>query len=237
MKMLRDLMQAPASTRETADQNPESRMTRLFGRRSIQVTLWAVLLLPVSAISQEQATDEYLQREWIETQTNKSHQVKSDWWQQLDLTRLNEYLRAGVDVNASDRRKWTPLHSAARYNTDPGILATLLQAGAVVGARNKAGDTPLHWAAAENANVEIVKSLIEAGANVNAKDKFGWTPLHTAAESGSNPEVIEVLLAAGAQRNKRAYFVLFRPVFLAKHNSNLSETDKKAAIALLKTSE
>jgi len=68
-------------------------------------------------------------------------------------------------------------------------------------------------------------------------DKFGWTPLHTAAESGSNTEVIEVLLAAGAKRNKRAYLVLFRPVFLAKHNPNFSEADKKAATALLKRSE
>lgn len=237
MKTSRDMMQGPVPAGWAANQHPGSKMIRLFGRPSLQMSVWALLLLPASAIAEQEATNEDWQREWIEIQSDKSHQVKSEWWQQLDRARLNEYLHAGVDVNVSDRRKWTPLHSAARYNADPEVLYALLQAGAVVGARNKAGDTPLHWAAAENANVEIVTSLIEAGANVNAKDKFGWTPLHTAAESGSNPEVIEVLLAAGAKRNKRAYFVLFRPVFLAKHNSNLSETDKKAAVALLKRPE
>lgn len=237
MNTLTDPTRARALNVETDARSRESRMTRLSYWCRLLMPVWALILLPVSAISQEQPTDEDLQREWIETQTNKNHQVKSDWWQQLDLERLGKYLHVGVDVNASDRRKWTPLHSAARYNTDPRVLAALLQAGAVVGARNKAGDTPLHWAAAENANVEIVTSLIEAGADVNAKDKFGWTPLHTAAESGSNPEVIEVLLAAGAKRNKRAYFVLFRPVFLAKHNSSFSEADKKAAVALLKRSD
>ncbi len=237
MKSLKDMMMARTSMGDTGDQKPESRMPQSSCWHPVQMTLWALLLLPASAIAQEQATDEGWQREWSEIQSNKNHQMKSDWWQQLDRARLNNYLHAGADVNVSDRRKWTPLHSAARYNADPEVLAALLQAGAVVAARNKAGDTPLHWAAAENANVEIVTSLIEAGANVNAKDKFGWTPLHTAAESGSNPKVIEVLLAAGAKRNKRAYFVLFRPVFLAKHNSNLSETDKKAVIALLKHPE
>lgn len=237
MTTLTRLLWARNMSVETEARNRESRMTRLFGWHRILMTLWALLLMPAIVMSQEQATDEDRQHEWNEIQSSKSHQVKSDWWQQLDSERLHTYLLAGVDVNVSDRRKWTPLHSAARYNKDVGVLAALLQAGAVVGARNKAGDTPLHWAAAENANVEIVRSLIDAGANVNAKDKFGWTPLHTAAESGSNPEVIEVLLAAGAERNKRAYIFLFRPVFLAKHNSNFSEADKKAAIALLKGSD
>ncbi|MBT8102298.1 MAG: ankyrin repeat domain-containing protein, partial [Gammaproteobacteria bacterium] len=102
---------------------------------------------------------------------------------------------------------------------------------------NKARDTPLHWAAAENTNVDILTTLIEAGADVNARDRFGWLPIHTAAEGNSNPEVIEVLLAAGSKRNKRAYFVLFRPAFLLKHNANMSDTDKKTAMALLKKSK
>lgn len=212
-------------------------MTASFRWRPLQMTIWALLLIPVVAMSQEQPRDEDWLREWNEIQLDKSQQKKSHWWQHLGLEQLNKYLQAGADVNISDKRLWTPLHSAARYNSDTAVLVALFQAGAVVGARNKAGDTPLHWAAAENTNVEIVKSLIKAGASVNERDNFGWTPLHTAAESNSNPEVIEVLLAAGAKRKKRAYFMLFRPRFLLKHNSNISETDKKIAMASLKASE
>jgi hypothetical protein len=38
---------------------------------------------------------------------------------------------------------------------------------------------------------------------------------------------------AGADRYRRAYFVFFRPEFLLKHNSSMSEKDKKIALALL----
>lgn len=99
------------------------------------------------------------------------------------------------------------------------------------------GDTPLHWTAAANTNVVIITTLIEASADVNATDKFGWTPIHTATESNANPAVIEALPAAGARHKRRAYFVLFGPEFLLKHNSNMSDDDKKAALELLKESD
>jgi ankyrin repeat protein len=108
-----------------------------------------------------------------------------------------------------------------------------LRAGATVDAKDSAGDTALHWAAAENTNVEIISCLLEAGADVNATDKYGWLPIHTAAERNSNPDVIETLLGAGAERDRRAYFVLFRPRFLLKHNSSMSDKDKRVALALL----
>lgn len=212
-------------------------MTGSFRGHPFPQTIWVLLLFSAVALPQERASDEDRQREWQEIQTNKSQQKKSAWWRHLDLQELNKYLQAGADANIPDKRLWTPLHSAARYNADPAVLAALLQAGAVVGAKNKAGDTPLHWAAAENTNVKIVRSLLEAGANVNEKDNFGWTPLHTAAESNSNPEVIEVLLAAGAKRRTRAYFVLFTPGFLLKNNPNMSEADKKITMTLLQAPE
>lgn len=205
--------------------------------KTITQLLVALAFLPAVVLSQDQVTDENSQGEWLEIQLHASQQEKREWWRHLDLEQLNAYLQAGAEVNVADKRKWTPLHSAARYNADPEVSVALLQAGAVVGARNKARDTPLHWAAAENTNVDILTTLIEAGADVNARDRFGWLPIHTAAEGNSNPEVIEVLLAAGSKRNKRAYFVLFRPAFLLKHNANMSDTDKKTAMALLKKSK
>lgn len=234
MKTMNRLAVAPASTEPRADRIWGLKITELLCWHPLKTTIWALLLLPAVVMSQEQARDDELQREWNEIQSSKGQYEKSNWWQRLDLEHLEKYLQVGADVKISDKRRWTPLHSAARYNSDSEVLAALLQAGAIVGARDKAGDTPLHWAAAQNTNVKIVTALIEAGANVNERDKFGWTPLHTAAESNSNPAVIEALLAAGAKRQKRAYFVLFRPRFLLKHNSKISETDKKIAMALLK---
>ena len=131
------------------------------------------------------------------------------------------------------REGWTELHFAARYETNPACVSKLIVAGADVNARNRSGDTPLHWAAAENPNIEIARLLLEAGADVNAKDKFGWLPLHTAAERSDDPQVVALLLEAGSKRNSRAYYVLFSPRFLLKHNDNMSEADKKLALALL----
>ncbi len=197
-----------------------------------QIVVLALLLLPVAAMSQAQSED--LQQEWREIQVEKKRREQGKWWRHLDLDQLNAFIQTGVDVNVADRRGWTPLHSAARFNPDTRIVLALLQAGADVHAKDRSGDTPLHWAAAANANVDIVLSLLEADANVNAVDKFGWLPIHTAAEANPNPEVIRVLLEAGSKRKRRAYFLLFGPRFLLKHNANMSDADKKIAMILLK---
>ncbi len=209
------------------------RQAQQYARSWIPVAL-TVLLCP--AIATAQAPDA-LRQEWFEVQQVNDRLTRQSWWQAVNEERLGRYLAAGVDVNLATRRGWTPLHSAARYNPDPRVLTMLVEAGAIVDARDRAGDTPLHWAAAENANVEIIAVLIEAGADVNAKDKFGWLPIHTAAESNANPDVIEALLEAGAKRKGRAYFLLFRPSFLLKHNANMPDKDKEAAMALLKADE
>jgi ankyrin repeat protein len=110
----------------------------------------------------------------------------------------------------------------------------LLEAGADVNARDKAGDTPLHWAAAENTGTAVINALLQAGAVVNARDRYGWLPIHTAADRNPNPDIIDALLKAGADPDKRAYFVLFRPIFLLKHNANMSDKEKEVALAMLK---
>lgn len=192
------------------------------------------LLLPIVASPAEPVVNTVLQHTWAEIQGFDNRHARAKWWQTVDPEQVQAFIGAGADPNYTDRKKWTPLHSAARYSADPRVLTLLLAAGATVNAKNKAGDTPLHWAARENPNVAMTDALIAAGANVNALDKFGWLPLHTAAESNSNPEIIRALLAAGSKRGRRAYFLLFSPAFLLKHNDNMSEADKDLALAMLR---
>lgn len=188
--------------------------------------LW---LVPAVGQAQDRPPDADPAAQWLEIQADSDPRVKEAWWRGLDPGRLDAFISAGADVDATDGRGWTPLHSAARFTPNEAVLVALLDAGALVDARDRAGDTPLHWAAAENPNVRIVTLLIEAGADVNSVDRYGWVPLHAAAESSSNPEIIDALVAAGAERERRAYFVLFSPDFLLANNTNMSEAEKKLA--------
>ncbi len=103
-----------------------------------------------------------------------------------------------------------PLHDAAAYNPNPGIVEALIEGGADVhalgGVRRR---TPLHYAAANN-NAAVVSALIEHGAPVHAANGYinpyyvrganinGNTPLHSAAFS-DEPGVIDTLVDAGAK--------------------------------------
>ena len=221
-----------------SDSDHSTRRTRAATDRRFVVTVALALLLATSpGLSQSPPTGADMLQEWNQVQSSTDRDAKKRWWRAMNPEKLRAYLDAGVDVAVSDRRGWTPLHSAARYNSHPEILVSLLRAGADVSARNTTGETPLHWAAADNSNVEIIAALLEAGAEVNARDNFGWLPIHTAAETSSNPDVIDALLEAGSKRNKRAYFIFFRPVFLLEHNANMSDDDRKIAMALLKDSK
>ena len=234
MSTIYDLSRRPAKARLDVMCTPKPGTPKFLSRGLRRLVMWLLLLLPAVGMSDVADVQAELQQEWLEIQASKDRQRTKRWWQHVDALQIDAFLEAGVEVNVAGKRGWTPVHSAARYNPNPDVLLALLHAGALVDARTRSGDTPLHWAAAENANVEIITALIEAGADVNARDKFGWLPIHTAAESNSNPDVIDTLLAAGSKRKKRAYFVLFRPAFLLKHNANMSEPDKKVAMALLK---
>ncbi|SMG50265.1 ankyrin repeat domain-containing protein, partial [Dethiosulfovibrio salsuginis] len=92
----------------------------------------------------------------------------------------------------------TLLHYAARFNTNPEFIKTLIDAGADIKAKTEDEYTPLHFAAALNSNPEIIATLIEAGADIEAKTRYKETPLHVAAELNKNPEIVATLIKAGA---------------------------------------
>jgi ABC-type amino acid transport substrate-binding protein len=92
-----------------------------------------------------------------------------------NIEAVKQHLAAGVDVNAPDVIKRTPLHNAAEYGRKE-IAELLIAEGADVNAKDKPGFTPLHVAALPGEE-EVAELLIAEGANVNAKDIGGNTPL------------------------------------------------------------
>ena len=64
---------------------------------------------------------------------------------------------------------YTPLHFAAKSNTNPAIISVLLNAGADANARTKNGFTALHIAAAGNKNPVVFKILLARLPQLSAK--------------------------------------------------------------------
>ena len=105
---------------------------------------------------------------------------------------------------------YTPLHTAARYNTHTGVIALLLKHGANIKERvehrykqqeRESGDTTaIALAAASNENPEIALLLLEHGGGHHGQE--GVTLLHWAA-ANSNPELSELLLDRGADVNAK----------------------------------
>lgn len=126
-------------------------------------------------------------------------------------------IRAGADVNASDRNGNTPLHVAVFTGQD-GVVTLLLQNGAKVNVVNDLQETPLHWSALDgmsdpedyirlggmklNNRITIMALLIRAGANINAKDWAERTPLHN-AYGIQEDAFVKALLSYGANPNIR----------------------------------
>ena len=101
---------------------------------------------------------------------------------------------------AREQQGDTPLHWAARHNSNPAVIAALIQAGADPKAQTRFdGETPLHEAADNNTNPAVISVLIEAGSDPNAQtNDMERTPLHKAAKSNDNPAVMDALLDGGA---------------------------------------
>lgn len=117
-----------------------------------------------------------------------------------DLSKVEELIAAGVDINTPDRHGWTPLIVAAR-NGKNEIAIRLISSGANVNACTTEGITPLEIASMFG-SLEMVQVLIAGGAKVNVRRDNGFTPLITAAASG-NMAIAELLLKHGADVNAR----------------------------------
>ncbi len=114
---------------------------------------------------------------------------------------VQEYCRAGGDVNVCNQYTgMSPLHYAAGNNRR-SAAELLLNAGAKVNQRNKTGATPLHLAAARGLQ-DMAILLLRQGAEIDAHDRDGFTPLHLAAQH-NHPEMVLLLAGWGADLEAR----------------------------------
>ena len=116
-------------------------------------------------------------------------------WEEMDMSKIQDLIKMGADVEAKDERGRTPLHWASFWNHIE-TAKLLLERGADLEAKTNSGMTPLHWASYKD-NIELAKLLLDSGADLEAKDSIGGTPLHWASEFNSI-ETAELLLERGA---------------------------------------
>jgi ankyrin repeat protein len=111
---------------------------------------------------------------------------------------------AGVNVNARDRRGFTPCHYAI-MSQDIGALRILLEYGAEIDLVDlRVNVAPLHSACLcmDSGNAPVVEFLLAAGANVHLVNKRGETACHAAALHDMEQSLVCLLVAAGADLDR-----------------------------------
>jgi len=111
-----------------------------------------------------------------------------------NITKITKLLSEGVDVNAKNRYRQTPLIAAAPHGSLK-IIKLLVLHGANIHSRDFFHNTPLYNAAATN-SVKVIKFLISHGANIHAKNYNGSTAVFNAA-FGGNLKVLKFLISQG----------------------------------------
>ena len=137
---------------------------------------------------------------------------------------IKDLLEAGADIKARDKEGgYIPLHGAARFTKNPGVIEALLEgdkAKTSTNARTNDGWTPLHVAAKYNKNPEVIQTLLNSGSDINARSFLEEiTPLHEAARYNKNPAIVTVLLKAEANPKAQDKYGK-TPLHDAVHNQN-----------------
>ncbi|WP_265021564.1 ankyrin repeat domain-containing protein [Wolbachia endosymbiont (group A) of Icerya purchasi] len=115
---------------------------------------------------------------------------------QNNLSKVNNLLNIGVDINIRDRRGWAPLHYASDNDNKLDTSRAILNLNANIEAKTNIGETPLHIANAYG-QLKIIELLIDKRANIEAKTNDGLTPLHYAVFK-DRLDIVRVLSSRGA---------------------------------------
>ena len=184
--------------------------------------------------------DAELRNKW-QKMLEYDNKKNDDFWKELTLEELQEFIDVGVNINAQWNHGFRAIHRVAEHNTKPAVIKKLLKAGANIHGVKPLGSPPLHWAAQSNESATVIQVLIDAGANINDKtepvyrkrEKFwGNTALHFAAKSNRNPCVIKKLLKAGADVSAINHHKKTAEELL-QGNGKLTKSDKEIAKQLL----
>lgn len=81
------------------------------------------------------------------------------------ITKMQQLLDAGADVNARNENRRTPLWLATFYNIEPEFIQLLIDYGADVTMQDMFNVTPLHNAVIKD-NKIVVQLLLDAGAEM-----------------------------------------------------------------------
>lgn len=117
-----------------------------------------------------------------------------------DVTKAEQLIRSGANVNAANDLGATPLWAASMNGSVP-MVRMLLEAGGNPNAALVSGETPL-MAAARAGKSPVVELLLKRGANPNAHATRGQTALMWAVGQ-KHADVVRLLLAGGADVHAR----------------------------------
>jgi uncharacterized protein len=117
-----------------------------------------------------------------------------------DLSKVDQLIRSGANVNAANDIGATPLWSASLNGSVP-VVKRLLDAGANPNAPLLSGESSL-MAASRAGKPAAVEALIAKGANPNARGPRGQTALMWAVAQ-KHTDVVKLLLTGGADVHAR----------------------------------
>jgi len=112
-------------------------------------------------------------------------------------------LSLGADVNAEDKRGWTPIMLAA-WRPYREVVSVLLEAGAELHVNTPKGKQLLAYAADFGID-NLFEKIMEKQSSIDFLNEDGGTLLHSAAGGGS-ARIVELLIAKGFDVNKKDRF-------------------------------
>eukprot|EP00794_Sanderia_malayensis_P006243 gene6243-6962_t len=149
--------------------------------------------------------------------------------ERVDLKFVDSLLKAGADINHTDRYGQTALHAISRdWHVD--VVKFALEHGANINKADSFGRTPLHLASAIDYH-EMVEYLVLNGAMIDAKTSDGQTPMHFACKN-SAVNSIKALMKLGAKINERDND-LRTPLFVAAESAGVYDIHGNSAMVLM----
>lgn len=189
---------------------------------------YAALAIPESLIAAENAKHKFIKNANERDSAGRTKLMLAA--KKGDISRIEDLLYSGAEINARDEEGWTALMYAARFQPNPDVTKLLLFKGADRAAKNKYGLSSLLLAAGYSENPEVLAILLETYSALSdeAREAFaygisnynsttvlqafidkrvpvnipydGKTPLMVACITNKNTKIIEWLLENGASK-------------------------------------